>query len=172
MELTVHTEIRTTDPILRLSVYEAHDGMCFYTGQEVPFLQMAIDHIMPKKHGGPNCIANYVLTSARINGKKTDRFDALLVERMQYINHLVFAPKVVELYKTNHAATAIEQTGKVLLKEYIKKNFTHLSGQFSKINSVAKTHVPYVRIMMPGWRKNSLFFDANRLHEFLNGWPN
>jgi len=97
--ITKHTEIIVADPVLRKSLYSAHDGQCFYTGRYVAFEDMHIDHIIPRAKGGKNCIANYVLTCGAINirksAKHSEKFAVMAVE----LNELIYVDTVVEEYR-------------------------------------------------------------------------
>jgi hypothetical protein len=80
---------------LRLAMFKAFDGRCFYTGRELTLDNMVIDHVVPKAKGGADRTDNYVLCDSRINSQKTDKYDEALVERMLFIVKTVFEPKVI-----------------------------------------------------------------------------
>lgn len=84
----------TTDPALREAMYKAFGGKCFYTGQNIGFEDMAIDHILPKSKGGLDIISNYALTSRHLNSKKSAKVDYSQIERMLYLVKTVYTPKV------------------------------------------------------------------------------
>lgn len=66
-EINKNTIISTRDPLLRKAIHEAYFGICFYTGRNVDFNEMCIDHVIPKAKGGSDCISNYVLSCEYIN---------------------------------------------------------------------------------------------------------
>jgi CRISPR/Cas system Type II protein with McrA/HNH and RuvC-like nuclease domain len=74
MILNKDSKISISNTNLRISIYNAFDGRCFYTGMNIGFNEMHIDHIKPKSKGGEDCISNYVLSSSYINQKKQVKF--------------------------------------------------------------------------------------------------
>ena len=42
----------------RQKVYEKYDGHCAYCGKAISIKEMQVDHIIPKRNGGTNDIAN------------------------------------------------------------------------------------------------------------------
>ena len=67
--LTVLTEIPTTDPLLRMALWKTFRGKCFYSGHPLPS-DFHVDHIVPEANGGPNCMANYVPCMPHLNELK------------------------------------------------------------------------------------------------------
>jgi hypothetical protein len=92
-------EISISDKNLRSAIYEAFDGKCFYTGRDVPEIDMTVDHLMPKALGGKNIIENYVLTNRRTNLKKSANIDSDRIDKMLFIVRSAYAPKVYRLLK-------------------------------------------------------------------------
>ncbi len=66
---------KTSSSVLRKAIYKAFNGKCFYTGTDISINDMHIDHVLPVSKGGPDNYYNYVPTTQRINGKKTNHFD-------------------------------------------------------------------------------------------------
>jgi DNA-binding XRE family transcriptional regulator len=96
--ITENTTIRTTDLYLRKAIYKAHKGKCFYTGEHLDFNLIEIDHIIPKYEGGTNTILNYVLTSRKINGRKSKKYEKEICDKLQLLNKLLFVPSVIKEY--------------------------------------------------------------------------
>lgn len=113
--MDIYTPIPINDKVLRLAIYEAHKGLCFYTGRRVEFPDMVVDHVLPRARGGQDCIANYVLTYFELNSRKNDRIDALLLERMLYINKIVFADKALRIYLNSETPNPHRHKEKVAL---------------------------------------------------------
>jgi hypothetical protein len=93
-----NTEIEIKDPYLRRAIYNAFDGKCFYTGRDVSFKDMEIDHILPKSKGGTNCISNYVLSCNYINNKKKANIYESLIKVSTEVVDSMFSENVVNCY--------------------------------------------------------------------------
>ena len=89
--------IPTSDNLLRQAMFIAFDGKCFYTGRDVAFDEMHIDHIRPRSKGGKDCIANYVLCCQEINLKKRDRHADSFEEVVAETVKLLFADRVASV---------------------------------------------------------------------------
>ena len=98
MILNKDSKITISDTNLRISIYNAFDGRCFYTGMNIGFNEMHIDHIKPKSKGGKDCISNYVLSSGYINLKKSNRVSYDLIKISTEIVSLLFVDKVIYYY--------------------------------------------------------------------------
>lgn len=93
-----NTEIGIKDPYLRRAIFNAFDGKCFYTGRDVSFNEMEIDHIIPKSKGGKDCISNYVLTCNYINNKKkANIYESLMKITIEVVDSM-FSENVVNCY--------------------------------------------------------------------------
>src|ERR1035437_8604527 len=57
----------------RRAFYERDHGICGVCGEHVEYEEMNIDHIIPKRWGGPNDSANLQVTHEHCNDKKLDR---------------------------------------------------------------------------------------------------
>lgn len=98
IDLTIDTEIPITDKHLRIALYTAYNGKCFYTGRDIEIEDMHVDHIHPKSKGGRNCISNYVPTCALVNLSKSDMYDGKFVSVVSEIVRCVFAEKVLSIF--------------------------------------------------------------------------
>jgi 5-methylcytosine-specific restriction endonuclease McrA len=87
------TTIHRLDPFLRKAIYQSFDGKCFYTGRDVPFEEMHIDHIIPLDVGGKDCIENYVLSCQQINQKKREFLYKDLIKIAIETNKALFCSK-------------------------------------------------------------------------------
>lgn len=50
------TDIKTSDLTLRKVMYQVYDGKCFYTGVNLLFDEIHIDHINPVINGGNRAV--------------------------------------------------------------------------------------------------------------------
>ena len=95
--ISIFEPIPITDRLLRRAVFVAFGGKCFYSGRDVSFDEMHIDHIRPKSKGGQDCISNYALCCQEINfrknGKHSDSFEQVVTEVVK----LLFATKVASV---------------------------------------------------------------------------
>lgn len=140
--VTLQTEIKKTDIYLRKVMYSVYDGKCFYTGRQIEFEDMHIDHILPIATGGKNCIENYVLTCGYINIKKTDKTDNLFVERVSLINKMLFSEKVVSEYN-NLVLNAQIGEGMININDFLRvKNLNTHPKRYTFVQS-AKRNLPY-----------------------------
>lgn len=72
-KINIYSKIPIKNTYLRRALYKAFNGRCFYTGQQLKFKEMHIDHILPRSKGGSDCIANYVISSPSFNKRKKDK---------------------------------------------------------------------------------------------------
>lgn len=84
----------TSNKQLRHAIYKAYDGKDFYTGENLAFELMHIDHVIPAGLGGLDSYFNYVPTVARHNIAKSSHYDAVSVTAILSLIRLVYAPKV------------------------------------------------------------------------------
>ncbi|MDR7318942.1 HNH endonuclease domain-containing protein [Brevibacillus nitrificans] len=96
--LDINAKISKSNPTLRKAIYKVHQGKCFYTGREIAFDDMVIDHILPVSKGGQDIISNYVPTTTEINSKKSSKVEEDLIERVLYINKLNYAESVLKTF--------------------------------------------------------------------------
>lgn len=141
--MDIYTEIPLSDINLRKAVYEAHEGKCFYTGRFVLLDNAHVDHIYPKSLGGANCLANYVLTEKVINIKKSDAIESTLIERMQYINVVAFAPIALSLYQKYSKKVLLDLEWLTLDDFLESKNIDADSLEKSKMRSFLKARVEH-----------------------------
>lgn len=86
--------------LLRIAIHEAFEGLDFYTGLPLDFDYMSIDHILPKKLGGPDSdnFFNYVPTTGQINYAKGHSFEHSDIENLKQVQE-IYAPRVLALLK-------------------------------------------------------------------------
>jgi len=170
--ITKDTEIQKTDGALRKAIYIVFDGKCFYTGRQVTFEEMHIDHIYPKIKGGKDCIANYVLCCPYMNFKKNDIIHDKLMQVSYQCVQAFFVEKVVALYNniTSNVAyfnTHIEintfldkqKNGNQQIKEYFRN--------FLRTKLVSIKLKPYLQNGKTGV-KNRLYYDKKEIQEEWN----
>ena len=87
----------TTDPDLRVAIFEVFKGKCFWSGRDVQQDDFEVDHVVPVSKGGKDEIENFVLSDSDINKQKSDLIDTDFVERVLYIVRTVYAPRVVSV---------------------------------------------------------------------------
>jgi hypothetical protein len=87
----------TTDPDLRVAIFEAFEGKCFWSGRDVQQDAFHVDHVVPVAKGGKDEIENFVLSDPDINKLKSDLMDTDLVDRVLYIVRTVYAPRVASV---------------------------------------------------------------------------
>lgn len=84
----------TSDRKLRVAIYEAFNGVDFYTQQKISFSEMVIDHVVPRSAGGPDSYFNYVITNRTTNAAKLAKADPVAVVGTLAIVRTVYAPRV------------------------------------------------------------------------------
>lgn len=102
---------------LRRAIYDVFGGKDIYTGEEIAFEDMRIDHFVPSSKGGPDNIFNYVVTNARINSRKSAAFDPAAAIPMLSLIRTVYAPKVLQKYEDSIAKEAREREARRLAAE-------------------------------------------------------
>ena len=115
-----YTQIPISDKTLRKAIYNVHRGRCFYTGRNIDFKDMRIDHIKPKTLGGEDSIINYVLCCYEINIMKFNHYNEQFGAIVREINDLLFTEKVVSEY-INIELNNGELKGKYPIDKYCKK---------------------------------------------------
>lgn len=60
---------------LKRSLWEAHSGLCFYTGIPITMFDMEVDYICPIAKGGNDDLKNLVPFCTRSNLQKGNTFD-------------------------------------------------------------------------------------------------
>lgn len=91
-------EFYTFEYLLRIAIHEAFEGLDFYTDEPLDFLNMSIDHVLPRALGGPDNVFNFVPTSPKNNSKKGHKFTYNDLETLQIVKE-IYGPKVMELLK-------------------------------------------------------------------------
>tara|TARA_R110002167_G_scaffold346861_1_gene557659 strand:+ start:778 stop:1401 length:624 start_codon:yes stop_codon:yes gene_type:complete len=115
--------VKTSDVLLRRVMYDVFGGKCFYSGQELPFDNFHIDHVVPSSKGGQDSVFNYVLCSPVHNLKKSANIDIDSVNRILYIVKVGYAGKVIK--KINEYNPSLEY--KVCSKRAIKEEKEHVA---------------------------------------------
>jgi hypothetical protein len=81
------------DPLVRKAIYYAFGGACFWSGREIPFDQMTLDHVVPKTQGGPDNFYNLVLSCRQVNRQKGERLDAVALAPVLYLLKCIYGPR-------------------------------------------------------------------------------
>jgi len=174
LEINKNSEINTSDPLLRKAIHLVFNGRCFYTGRDVPFNEMHIDHIYPQSKGGKNCISNYVLSSQFINSIKNNTVHSSLIKVSIEVVDSFFSEKVVNVYNDL-------VSNKTIIDGYIELN-EHL-GEIKfdniKLLSVFRSYVcsvllpirvyPISKNFIRG-KKAKLYFNKKEIDMLLISW--
>ena len=109
-------------------------------------------------------MANYVPTTSAINLKKHNKTDTFLVERMVYINKILFAPLTLKYYLK---FIPIDE-GYTQLRPYLKEYHPNLSSHAGVICRTAKTVLTclHKQINVKSSRK-AFLFKIDELESFL-----
>lgn len=116
----------TFETIFRIALYQAHEGIDFYTGLPLAYDEMSIDHIIPRS-GGPgnlakdiNNVYNFVPTTSDINNRKGNKFtkdDFISLEE----NRDIYGPRTMALLKLFGAFDERETTYQIASEVYEAK---------------------------------------------------
>lgn len=167
--MDIHSFVSTGDIFLRKALYEAHEGRCFYTGQFIPLDELEVDHIIPVSKGGLDCFVNYAPTTHFMNMKKLDNYDPLLCERMIYINTIVFAPKVLDLYSK---LVLSGKARRIALIDFLRLNgIQPVKGGLPRIKDNLRGKASSVFEVPPGRQKPQPMFDVDELNHLLQENP-
>lgn len=113
----------TGEPALRYAIYEAFEGIDFYTGEPLPFDQMTIDHVVPKSKGGPHNVFNYVPTITTINVAKGHKFRAEDLDTLKIIQN-IYGPRVMKILESYGAfENRAEDLQKLIHASIVKKQY-------------------------------------------------
>lgn len=79
----------------RKALFKAYNAQCFWTGELLHYNDMEVDHVIPKKKGGPDNFLNYVPCKKRRNNKKVDsvKTNRKLVATLYYVE-TIFGEKL------------------------------------------------------------------------------
>lgn len=174
IEVNKNTEISIKDPYLRRAIYDVFDGKCFYTGRELGFDEIEIDHIIPKSKGGKNCISNYVLSCHYINNKKLGIiYDKLIKITIEVVNEF-FVDKVVDRYnvlKMNHEILETHIEINTFIKDKLKNN-NFLDYRLRSYVRVNLTPIKIYPIIQGGRKgvKPKLFYDKMEIEVIFKKW--
>ncbi len=86
----------TFEYLLRIAVHEAFEGLDYYSGQPLDFLNMSIDHVLPRALGGPDNVYNYAPTNPITNSLKGHKFTFDDLQVLEEIKN-TYAPRVLAL---------------------------------------------------------------------------
>ncbi len=176
--VTEQTKISTNDIVLRKAMYSVFDGKCFYTGRNISFEDIHIDHVLPKSNGGEDCIQNYVLSCGYINQKKYDKANPFFVERISLINKLLFVDKVVSEYN-NLVLNGEIEAGMININDFLRNYKLHTHRKRNTFVQGAKRNIPYIEyrpMASPTSGKSGVstkkkfYFDKNSLQEYFNNF--
>jgi len=158
------TIISRLNPFLRRAIYQAFDGQCFYTGRDVSFEEMHIDHINPVVNGGSDCIENYVLSCQKINSKKQGLIYKKMISVALETNKALFAPSVISIYNELLLNEEILKNNLIEIRHYCKKNKIDNNGT-TMTNFIAqcKRKIVCTRIKPYAKKKVKLYFDKKDL---------
>lgn len=173
------TEIGISDYYLRKAMYMAFDGKCFYTGRTILFEDIHIDHILPKKLGGQDCIENYVLCCGYINLKKSDKSDKAFLKIVVQANRLLFVDKVILEYN-NLLINSQMAESMININDFLKSlNLRQHSKRNAFVQS-AKRNVRFIEYCPKTslWKeqikgastKKRFYFDKLALNEFFKNF--
>lgn len=85
------TQRSKNDRIIRADVWEKTNGICWYCGGALnPFRNFTVDHLVPRKEGGSDDIANLFPCCKRCNSKKHCCSLEVFRERMERKDGLHF----------------------------------------------------------------------------------
>ena len=171
--LKENTEIDKKDPLLRRAIYYAFDGKCFYTGRDVSFDDMHIDHILPQSEGGPNNVSNYVLSCGYINLKKFNKVNPKLIEISREVVNLCFSEKVVLKYNELQNNQKVVDTH-IELNSFLNKNINCpiLRTRFRSYVRYYLTPIKIYKTHSNGLKakKPKLYYNVNELNELYSSW--
>ena len=166
--IDANEEISTADKLLRQAVYIAFDGKCFYTGRDVPFEEMHIDHIIPIARGGRNCISNYVMTCQYINLRKNALSSVEFQKIVKEIVFLVFVPKV----KTVYSDLSHNKEGFVQINDWLRDNgIIEGSKDWFRARNILrdKNKIPHIEKILPNKSRGILLFREEDIKFYLSG---
>lgn len=174
--ITSKTIIETKDEFLRKAMYEVFGGKCFYTGRDLKFEDIHIDHIKPKSKGGEDIIENYVLCSMSINKHKSGRYEYDFVKVVSEINKLVFVNSVVETYNSMYDNSKVMEHHK-MVKEFLNEknikqpidrlrftNYMRMCKSFSAIK------VKPLRQTGKQAKRNDIYYHIDDLEKGFEQW--
>lgn len=91
------------DPCLRLAIYEAYSGKCFYTGKPVSYKDFEVDHVIPESQ-----VADFEIIKKRL--KVEDDFDINSIENLVPCEPGINRDKRDNLFSDNTLLLYFEQT--------------------------------------------------------------
>lgn len=155
----IYSDIKTNNIYLRKAIYDAFDGKCFYTGQQLEFEEMHVDHLVPKSKGGQDCIANYVLTSSSYNlwknGKVFDNIEELKQKNITTFSNVVlnnlnkFRQSKESMFKYYRVYASPENE---LQKEFLDELSKIIS---TKGKSLSSSRLEWLAMLYESWKSNN-----------------
>lgn len=133
---------------LKRSLWEAHSGLCFYTGIPITMFDMEVDYIYPLSKGGGDELENLVPCSTRANLQKSNIYNENITKQIMMFNALVYTPKVQKLFSIYKMQTtvlpdkySIEGYKNIFLKTpiIIDKEFINEDGKIYRYDGL---HLP------------------------------
>ncbi|GGD34344.1 hypothetical protein GCM10012288_05370 [Malaciobacter pacificus] len=179
---------------LKRSLWEAHDGLCFYTGIPITMFDMHIDYIQPLSKGGNDELNNLVPCCSRAKKQKANIFNENTTKQIIMFNSLVYTPKVEKLfnkYKIDENVCTKKQLNKYFVVGYnnisvttpvtIDDEFLNYDGKICKFDGLKLPDEARVKarkaITIYGERKEykKTFFISNledtikKANDYING---
>ena len=179
---------------LKRSLWEAHDGLCFYTGIPITMFDMHIDYIQPLSKGGNDELNNLVPCCSRAKKQKANIFNENTTKQIIMFNSLVYTPKVEKLfnkYKTDENVCTKKQLNRYFIVGYnnisvttpvtIDDEFLNYDGKICKFDGLELPDEARVKarkaITIYGERKEykKTFFISNledtikKANDYING---
>lgn len=173
-EINKNTEIDIKDPYLRRAIYNVFDGKCFYTGRNVSFNEMEIDHIIPKSKGGKNCISNYVLSCDYINNRKKANIHQELIDVSIKVVNALFSDNVVNCYNqlkmNDYVLSEHTEINDFVNKKKVEYNF--IKQRFTTLMRHTLTSIKIYPLTQAGkiGKKPKLYYKTKELENKFNNW--
>lgn len=166
---TAETIISISDQYLRIAMYTAYNGKCFYTGRDIDAESMHIDHIIPKSKGGKDCVLNYVPTFPELNLIKSDMYDGRFVDVVTEVVRCVFAERVVKCFNNIKANPRNYVSAKQFFDEHDCLSSLGVSDRQLVQQRIRNSGIDFVTKEGGKWR----FYERKNLTEYLRlqGFP-
>lgn len=68
---------------IRKQIYQAQEGLCYWSGKKISLGKSHIDHIVPLSRGGTDTISNKVLADAKMNSRKNAKLPDDFIEQLK-----------------------------------------------------------------------------------------
>lgn len=155
--------INIHDKNIRILLFNAHNGKCFYTNKMIKINSFDIDHIIPIKHGGKNIIKNIVPCDPCLNRRKNCKYDFILLEKMIFLNELMYCEKIIKMINKN----STEKIKTKISKSILKHPLLEKSGYFDIVCNLVQIRksIPMTQEGMADWLK----VDRRKIMALENG---